>query len=128
MCRGFWSKMNWNRGVQISLEILDYQLNILHNRFYQINGCYSMQLFSELLDIKVKGNVILSEIFHFKQRGNNIVIWLIEDYYFPSMILLVKYLLKELLLLLYEICSCLEGGKHIYVRKLYYWLVIKVFI
>lgn len=60
-------EVNYDRRIQISLEILNNQLNVVHVGLYQVDDCETMELLSILVDIKVESDVILAEILDLEQ-------------------------------------------------------------
>lgn len=52
-----------NRAIKFLLEIYSNKLYILKCWFYKVDRCYSMQLLPFLLQMKVKRDIIISQIF-----------------------------------------------------------------
>jgi len=90
--------MNNSGRVQIILKIFQYQFNILYGGLKQINSSDSMKLLSVLFNVKVKGYVVLSEVFHFIDGRDDISIELIKDYYFPCVVIFSENLFKKFFL------------------------------
>jgi hypothetical protein len=57
-----------------------------------------MKLFSVLFNVKIQGDIFFSKIFHFISWGDDVVIKLIENYDFPSIVILSEYLFQKLFL------------------------------
>lgn len=65
--------------VEIILKILEKDIDIFRGWLYEINGGNSVELFSGFFEVKVKGDVVLPEIFHFEEGWIDLVIEVIED-------------------------------------------------
>ena len=77
-------------GVKILIKITDNQIDIIHGGPDNINDGNAMNLLSVLVEVKVEGDIVLSEIFEFHESGDNVEIELVEDYYFPDVFFLVE--------------------------------------
>lgn len=107
-------KMYNHRWIKILFKITDDQIDIFHGRPDNINDGDAMNLLSLMVDVKVKRDIVLSEILEFHKGGDNVKIGLVEDDYFPDVFLFVEYLFIQLFLLLDQIHFNLRWVLHIF--------------
>lgn len=111
--------MHYCRWIQIILKIFENELNILNGGLDKINGSDTVQLLSILFDVEVKGDIVLSKIFHLENWRNDIMVKLIEDYYFPGVVLFGEYLFEQLFLTTDQIYLWL-----VFLHRVYYVISI----